>query len=393
MYPINDETTYDQKVSEFKTIYEDNNISDEQKIAACEEIVFSNYCKFNNRFDCMDYLLNLYEKVGRYQDIINFIMLEFKSRFTANEFHDAETNWFLIIAAANPSLSFRVVDAAIALKDYTVAKSVLLGLKENRFAMLNMHQNDGLRHECVFWYSHVLSKYAQIAILEGDADTASDYLTDDFWQQYDYRTLEAMYYTAKVWSGKVSPGYKNKLSLDLYSQIAELDITSDKYDEEERQMIIDSNYQLGMVYATDPQYYNQTKAIQYLQRAMSLGYPITNEDITRITQSTPQTSYQTQSNSTSTNTNNSSKGGCYVATAVYGSYDCPPVWTLRRFRDNTLSQNLFGRLFIKVYYAISPTLVKWFGDTNWFKKMWKKPLDKLVVKLQNSGMESTPYDD
>lgn len=36
MYPINDETTYDQKVSEFKTIYEDNNISDEQKIAACE---------------------------------------------------------------------------------------------------------------------------------------------------------------------------------------------------------------------------------------------------------------------------------------------------------------------------------------------------------------------
>ncbi len=23
--------------------------------------------------------------------------------------------------------------------------------------------------------------------------------------------------------------------------------------------------------------------------------------------------------------------GCYIATAVYGSYDCPPVWTLRRF--------------------------------------------------------------
>ena len=27
------------------------------------------------------------------------------------------------------------------------------------------------------------------------------------------------------------------------------------------------------------------------------------------------------------------KGGCYVATAVYGSYDCPQVWTLRRVRD------------------------------------------------------------
>ena len=27
---------------------------------------------------------------------------------------------------------------------------------------------------------------------------------------------------------------------------------------------------------------------------------------------------------------NSNSGGCYVATAVYGSYDCPEVWTLRR---------------------------------------------------------------
>ena len=28
-----------------------------------------------------------------------------------------------------------------------------------------------------------------------------------------------------------------------------------------------------------------------------------------------------------------SSGGCYVATAVYGSYDCPEVWVLRRYRD------------------------------------------------------------
>ena len=32
---------------------------------------------------------------------------------------------------------------------------------------------------------------------------------------------------------------------------------------------------------------------------------------------------------------NPSNGACYVATAVYGSYDCPEVWTLRRFRDYT----------------------------------------------------------
>lgn len=86
-------------------------------------------------------------------------------------------------------------------------------------------------------------------------------------------------------------------------------------------------------------------------------------------------------------------GGCYVATAVYGSYDCPEVWTLRRYRDNQLATTWYGRLFIHTYYAISPTLVKWFGNTQWFKNMWKPKLDKMVSKLQANGVENTPYDD
>ena len=89
----------------------------------------------------------------------------------------------------------------------------------------------------------------------------------------------------------------------------------------------------------------------------------------------------------------SSSGGCYVATCVYGSYDCPQVWTLRRFRDDTLGSTWYGRLFIRTYYAISPTLVKWFGKTNWFKKIWKGKLDRMVAKLQNNGVKDTPYED
>ena len=85
--------------------------------------------------------------------------------------------------------------------------------------------------------------------------------------------------------------------------------------------------------------------------------------------------------------------GCYVATCVYGSYDCPQVWTLRRYRDNTLGVTWYGRAFIRTYYAISPTLVKWFGETKWFKKMWKGKLDRMVKKLQDGGIENTPYED
>jgi len=88
-----------------------------------------------------------------------------------------------------------------------------------------------------------------------------------------------------------------------------------------------------------------------------------------------------------------SRVGCYVATAVYGSYNCPEVWTLRRFRDNFLVETWYGRSFIKTYYAISPTLVKWFGDTSWFKMLWRKPLDRFVTRLKNKGVEDTPYND
>lgn len=92
-------------------------------------------------------------------------------------------------------------------------------------------------------------------------------------------------------------------------------------------------------------------------------------------------------------TTNTSSGGCYIATAVYGSYDCPEVWTLRRFRDYSLAESWYGRLFIRIYYAVSPTLVKWFGKATWFKRIWKDKLDNMVQRLQNEGYENTPYND
>ena len=89
----------------------------------------------------------------------------------------------------------------------------------------------------------------------------------------------------------------------------------------------------------------------------------------------------------------SSSGGCYVATCVYGSYDCPQVWTLRRYRDNTLGTTWYGRAFIRTYYTISPTIVKCFGKTNWFKKLWQGKLDHMVKRLNEEGVENTPYED
>lgn len=87
------------------------------------------------------------------------------------------------------------------------------------------------------------------------------------------------------------------------------------------------------------------------------------------------------------------KSGCYIATAVYGSYDCPEVWTLRRFRDNTLDRTWYGRAFIRTYYAVSPTLVRWFGEDSWFQALFRPMLDRLVDRLRQSGVEDTAYQD
>lgn len=104
---------------------------------------------------------------------------------------------------------------------------------------------------------------------------------------------------------------------------------------------------------------------------------------------------QTIRESSATRTKNEAarKSGCYVATAVYGSYDCPEVWTLRRFRDYTLAETWYGRAFIRTYYAVSPTLVKWFGNTEWFKNMWRPTLDRMVKRLNSDGVKNTPYND
>lgn len=82
-----------------------------------------------------------------------------------------------------------------------------------------------------------------------------------------------------------------------------------------------------------------------------------------------------------------------MATAVYGSYDCPQVWTLRRYRDYSLAKTRRGRAFIRAYYAVSPTVVRWFGSMAWFNCFFRGRLDRFVARLNAEGYADTPYND
>lgn len=61
---------------------------------------------------------------------------------------------------------------------------------------------------------------------------------------------------------------------------------------------------------------------------------------------------------------NVSKAGCYIATVCYGDSNCIEVITFKRYRDQQLSKSFWGRIFIKIYYLISPSISKFLVGRN-----------------------------
>ncbi|TFB76149.1 hypothetical protein E3O06_01825 [Cryobacterium glaciale] len=82
-------------------------------------------------------------------------------------------------------------------------------------------------------------------------------------------------------------------------------------------------------------------------------------------------------------------GGCYIATAVYGSSEAPPVLTLRHFRDENLAQSGAGRAFIRFYYATSPAIAKRLEHASVLNRVVRRFLDFVVRKLDGRRRSGT----
>ena len=70
---------------------------------------------------------------------------------------------------------------------------------------------------------------------------------------------------------------------------------------------------------------------------------------------------------------------------VYGDYDNPKVIILRRFRDECLLTTKAGILFVKIYYFISPKLVRMLKNKKRINIIIRCLLDKFVKLLANNG--------
>lgn len=60
------------------------------------------------------------------------------------------------------------------------------------------------------------------------------------------------------------------------------------------------------------------------------------------------------------------KSGCFVATAAYGSSSTKEIGVLCCIRDNILSQNRLGIMFVQFYYVISPPISKFVANHPFF---------------------------
>jgi hypothetical protein len=58
----------------------------------------------------------------------------------------------------------------------------------------------------------------------------------------------------------------------------------------------------------------------------------------------------------------SGSGGCFIATAAFGSEMERHVGVLRNFRDQILLANTIGRKFVSLYYRFSPPIADFLRD-------------------------------
>ncbi len=75
-------------------------------------------------------------------------------------------------------------------------------------------------------------------------------------------------------------------------------------------------------------------------------------------------------------------GGCFIATAAYGSYLEPQVVTLRQFRDRWLLTNAPGNAFVRWYYHVSPPIAAYIAQRDWARLLTRGALTPVVYTIK-----------
>lgn len=151
---------------------------------------------------------------------------------------------------------------------------------------------------------------------------------------------------------------------------------------------------IGRLYAQ-----NVNLGVKYLDKAIAMGSERASRAKTRLLnkygngKSDSITSMYRNLHNSNGESSSTKTQGCYIATCAYGSYNCPQVWVLRRYRDYYLDNHWWGRLFIKFYYKFSPKFVLKHGNNVKLQNKIRLILDKKVKVLMKNGYSDKPYYD
>ena len=81
------------------------------------------------------------------------------------------------------------------------------------------------------------------------------------------------------------------------------------------------------------------------------------------------------------------KSGCFVATAIYGSYDDENVVLLRRYRDNVLLINPFGRALVRLYYWVFPPIANLLKKVPLLLNLFRRVIIQPIVDHLSSDKQ------
>jgi acyl-CoA thioesterase-1 len=86
-----------------------------------------------------------------------------------------------------------------------------------------------------------------------------------------------------------------------------------------------------------------------------------------------------------------SGGGCFIATAAFGTDSEADVMTLRQFRDDILLESESGRAFVDFYYHASPPIADYIRDHEGLKALTRAGLQPFVF-MAEKALEKESYE-
>jgi polyhydroxybutyrate depolymerase len=105
-----------------------------------------------------------------------------------------------------------------------------------------------------------------------------------------------------------------------------------------------------------------------------------NDAITTMTIN-PNTDYEIKANFQLKSTPTPPSGGCFIATAAYGTPTAPQLDVLREFRDDVLLKSTVGSRLVDLYYRTSPPIANFISEHNVVRTLVRELLVDPIVRV------------